>query len=132
MGIGGSPEGVLAAAGIKCLGGDMQCKMWPRDEKERKQLIADGNEKDLDRIFWPTTWPTEKTLSFPPPASATARYCAASVPKGTTAITHSIFMRAKSQTVRFIRATPRLHKKPFVCARTTASTDLVISAFLLH
>ena len=37
MGIGGSPEAVLAAAGIKCLGGDMQCKMWPRDEKERKK-----------------------------------------------------------------------------------------------
>src|SRR5207244_5707510 len=39
MGIGGSPEAVLAAAGIKCLGGEMQCKMWPRDEKERKKLI---------------------------------------------------------------------------------------------
>ena len=42
MGIGGSPEAVLAAAGIKCLGGEMQAKMWPRDEKEKKQLIADG------------------------------------------------------------------------------------------
>src|SRR2546430_2835101 len=51
MVIGGSPEAVLAAAGIKCLGGEMQCKMWPRDEKERKQLIADGNEKDLDHVF---------------------------------------------------------------------------------
>ena len=52
MGIGGSPEAVLAAAGIKCLGGDMQCKMWPRDEKERKKLIDDGYEKDLDaRLF---------------------------------------------------------------------------------
>ena len=44
IGIGGSPEAVLAAAGIKCLGGDMQCMMWPRDEKERAQLIADGHE----------------------------------------------------------------------------------------
>ena len=46
MGIGGSPEAVLAAAGIKCLGGEMQCKMWPRDEKERKKLIEDGYEKE--------------------------------------------------------------------------------------
>src|SRR5207302_802831 len=38
MGIGGSPEAVLAAAGIKCLGGEMQCKMWQRDDK-RKHLI---------------------------------------------------------------------------------------------
>src|SRR5258707_13061630 len=51
MGIGGSPEAVLAAAGIKCLGGDMQCKMWPRDEKERKKLIEEGHEKDLERVF---------------------------------------------------------------------------------
>ena len=52
LGIGGSPEAVLAAAAIKCLGGDMQCKMWPRDEKERKQLIDEGYEKDLDRVFF--------------------------------------------------------------------------------
>src|SRR5213595_1353277 len=45
MGIGGSPEAVLAAAGIKCLGGDMQCKMWPRDEKERKNLVDTGYKK---------------------------------------------------------------------------------------
>src|ERR1044071_8643659 len=51
MGIGGSPEAVLAAAAIKCLGGDLQCRMWPRDEKERKSLLADGYEKDLDRIY---------------------------------------------------------------------------------
>src|SRR6202140_74096 len=51
MGIGGSPEAVLAAAGIKCLGGEMQCKRWPRDDKERKRLVADGNEKDLERVF---------------------------------------------------------------------------------
>src|SRR5437762_14300110 len=51
MGIGGSPEAVLAAAGIKCLGGEMQSKMWPRDEKERKKLVDDGYEKDLSRVF---------------------------------------------------------------------------------
>ena len=38
MGIGGSPEAVLAAAGIKCLGGEMQCKMWPRDDKEAREI----------------------------------------------------------------------------------------------
>src|SRR5712672_4276211 len=51
MGIGGSPEAVLAAAAIKCLDGDMQCRMWPRDDKERKSLIADGYEKEIDRVY---------------------------------------------------------------------------------
>src|SRR5437867_3579297 len=51
MHIGGSPEAVLAAAVIKCLGGEMQCKMWPRDEKERKKLIDGGYEKNLSRVF---------------------------------------------------------------------------------
>src|SRR5438045_4642501 len=51
MGIGGSPEAVLASAGIRCLGGEMQAKMWPRDEKEKKQLVADGWEKDIGRVY---------------------------------------------------------------------------------
>src|SRR5438045_2172599 len=51
MGIGGSPEAVLAAAGVKCLGGEMQCKMWPRDKAERETLVEEGYEKDLNRVF---------------------------------------------------------------------------------
>ena len=51
LGIGGAPEAVLAAAGIKCLGGEMQARMWPRDQTERGQLIADGYEKEIDRVF---------------------------------------------------------------------------------
>src|ERR1051325_566870 len=50
VGIGGSPEGVIAAAAIKCLGGDMQMKMWPRDDKERAQLIQDGYEEALRKV----------------------------------------------------------------------------------
>ena len=74
MGIGGSPEAVLAAAGIKCLGGDMQCKMWPRDEKERKKLIDDGHEERSRTAFTsPTIWRTAKTSFSARPASATAR-----------------------------------------------------------
>src|SRR5437588_502710 len=37
MGVGGSPEAVLTAAALKCLGGDIQCKLWPRDDHEREQ-----------------------------------------------------------------------------------------------
>ncbi|MGI6443332.1 MAG: class II fructose-bisphosphatase [Synergistaceae bacterium] len=44
MGIGGSPEAVITACAIKCVGGNMQCKLWPRDDKERELC----EEKDMD------------------------------------------------------------------------------------
>src|SRR5436305_12902899 len=105
MGIGGSPEAVLAAAAIKCLGGDMQCRMRPRDEKERKSLIADGYEKDLDRVYEADDLANGQNILF----CATGISDSALLPGvrargGVTAITHSSLMRAKSKTVRFLRA----------------------------
>jgi fructose-1,6-bisphosphatase II len=49
MGIGGTPEGVISAAAIKCIGGVIQCKAWPRDEKEREAAIAAGI--DIDKVY---------------------------------------------------------------------------------
>ena len=112
MGIGGSPEAVLAAAGIKCLGGDMQCKMWPRDDKERKKLIDDGYKKDLDRLYSADDLANGQNIIF----CATGISDSALLPGvrargGVMAITHSILMRAKSKTVRFIRARHNLQTK---------------------
>jgi fructose-1,6-bisphosphatase II len=111
MGIGGSPEAVLAAAGIKCLGGDMQCKMWPRDEKERNQLIADGFEKDLERIFMADDLANGKNIVFCATGISDSALLRGIRSQGDKAITHSILMRAKSKTVRFIRATHDLKNK---------------------
>jgi len=49
LGIGGAPEAVLAAAAIKCIGGAIQCKIWPRSNEERDKLKADGI--DLEKIY---------------------------------------------------------------------------------
>jgi fructose-1,6-bisphosphatase II len=49
MGIGGTPEGVISAAAIKCLGGALQGKLWPRNEDERRQLVEAGY--DVDRVL---------------------------------------------------------------------------------
>src|SRR6266496_4285610 len=112
MGIGGSPEAVLAAAGIKCLGGDMQCKMWPRDEKERKKLIADGYEKDLDRVYSADDLANGQNIIFCATGiSDSALLRGIRAHGGVTAVTHSILMRAKSKTVRFIRARHNLQTK---------------------
>jgi len=49
FGIGGTPEGVISAAALKCMGGDMQGKLWPRDDAERAAAVADGY--DLDAVL---------------------------------------------------------------------------------
>jgi fructose-1,6-bisphosphatase II len=49
MGIGGTTEGVISAAAIHCIGGGIQCKAWPRDEKERKDAMAAGI--DIDKVY---------------------------------------------------------------------------------
>ena len=49
MGIGGTPEGVIAAAALKCMGGEIQGRLWPRDEEERAAAIAEGY--DLDAVL---------------------------------------------------------------------------------
>jgi fructose-1,6-bisphosphatase II len=49
MGIGGSPEAVVTAAALKCLGGDIQCRLWPRNEAEREAAEKDG--LPLDKVL---------------------------------------------------------------------------------
>src|SRR5207248_10904969 len=48
-GIGGTPEGVISAAALKCVGGGIQGKLWPRNDEERQQLVDSGY--DLDRVL---------------------------------------------------------------------------------
>src|SRR5579859_817709 len=62
MGIGGAPEAVLAAAAIKCIGGQMLCRIWPRTDAERDQLKTDG--VDLARIYSVDDLITSNDVSF--------------------------------------------------------------------
>lgn len=111
IGIGGSPEAVLAAAGIKCLGGDMQCMMWPRDDNERKSLVESGHEADLGRVFFADDLANGKNIIFCATGISDSALLKGVKLKGATAITYSVLMRAKSKTVRFIRASHDLQSK---------------------
>lgn len=123
-GIGGSPEAVLAAAALRCLGGDIQVKMWPRDDDERQQLIADGFEKDLNKIY------RAKDLA----SGADVIFCATGISdspllpgvrfEGQIATTHSILMRAQTGTVRHIRALHNLSTKTIRLRSTQAEKKL--------
>ena len=102
MGIGGTPEGVLSASALKCVGGALQGKLWPRDDEERQQLIDAGY--DLDRVLTTDDLVGGEDVFFAATGVTTGallrgvRY----TPDG--AITESIIMRSRSGTVRRIEA----------------------------
>ncbi len=108
MGIGGTPEGVIAAAALKALGGAIQGRLYPRDQAERDSLLADGFDiekvlttEDLvagDDVFFAATGITDGSLL------RGVRYRA----EGAT--THSMVMRSRSGTVRYVEAHHRFEK----------------------
>ncbi len=111
FGIGGAPEGVIAAAAIKILGGEMQARLAPEDEEDLERIRALGIEDhdklllldDLvsgDDIFFAATGITDGDML------SGVRY------RGRTAETHSLVMRGVTGTIRNIFATHTLDKKP--------------------
>jgi fructose-1,6-bisphosphatase II len=102
MGIGGTPEGVISAAAVKCLGGAIQGKLWPRNDDERQKLLDTGYDlgrvlvtEDLvagDYVFVAATGVTDGALL------RGVRYTR------TGAVTDSIVMRSRSGTIRKVEA----------------------------
>jgi fructose-1,6-bisphosphatase II len=107
-GIGGTPEGIIAACAMRCLGGSIQGRLWPRDDAERRRAMDAGHDlgrvlttADLvtgDNIFFCATGITDGELM------EGVRY----TPEGPT--THSIVMRSKSGTIRDVRSEHRIEK----------------------
>jgi fructose-1,6-bisphosphatase II len=102
-GIGGTPEGVLSAAAIKCLGGELLGRLWPRDDEERKAAVDGGYDLDevldADRlvagkdVFFAATGVTDGDLL------QGVRYL-----DDGHATTESLVMRSRSGTVRTVQA----------------------------
>jgi fructose-1,6-bisphosphatase II len=104
VGIGGSPEGVVAAAAIKCLGGDLQMQMWPRDEKERAELIKDGYEEELSKVYFADDLAKGENIIFCATGISDSSLLPGIKMVEHRAVTWSILMRAKHKTIRYIRA----------------------------
>jgi len=102
MGTGGAPEAVLAAAAIKCIGGAIQCKIWPRDEKEREKLKADGI--DPDKVYVTDDLVRGNDVSFAATGVTSGELVGGVEYFGWGARTSSVMMRSRSGTVRFIQA----------------------------
>lgn len=108
MGVGGAPEAVLAAAAIKCLGGEIQCKIWPRNDEERNRLKADG--VDLDRVYRTDDLVRGNDVSFAATGITTGDMLDGVQYFGWGARTSSVMMRSRSGTVRYIQARHRWRK----------------------
>ena len=107
-GIGGTPEGIIAACAMVCMGGVIQGKLWPRDDAERRKALDAGH--DLDRILNTSDLVTGDNIFF----------CATGITDGELLhgvryrpegqVTNSIVMRGKSGTIRDIRSEHRIDK----------------------
>jgi fructose-1,6-bisphosphatase II len=108
MGIGGTPEGVISAAALKCVGGEMQGRLWPRDEEERAAIEAAGLDPravlTLDRLVRSDNCFFAATGITDGPLLDGVRFDASSVS------TQSLVMRSRSGTVRRISAHHQLAK----------------------
>jgi fructose-1,6-bisphosphatase II len=107
-GIGGTPEGVISAAALKCVGGGIQGKLWPRNDEERDALVAAGY--DLDRVLM-----TDDLVASDDVFVAATGVTTGALLRGVRyvndgAVTDSLVMRSRSGTVRRIEARHKLSK----------------------
>ncbi|SDJ00961.1 fructose-1,6-bisphosphatase II [Frankineae bacterium MT45] len=108
LGIGGTPEGIISAAALACMGGAIQAKLWPQDDDERQKAIDAGH--DLDKVLTTRELVTGDDIFF----------CATGVTDGDlirgvsyyadAVQTESIVMRSKSGTIRTVSSLHQLGK----------------------
>ena len=108
MGIGGTPEGITAACALKCLGGEIQAKLWPRDAAEREKALAAGH--DLDRVLATDDLVRGENVFFVATGVTSGDLLRGVRYRSGTAYTQSLVMRSKSGTIRVIDSYHRLEK----------------------
>ncbi|MCZ0209264.1 class II fructose-bisphosphatase [Streptomyces achromogenes] len=108
LGIGGTPEGIISACAVKCLGGTIQGKLWPKDDEERQRAIDAGH--DLDRVLTTDDLVAGENVFFVATGITDGELLRGVRYRSETALTESIVMRSKSGTVRRIDSEHRLRK----------------------
>jgi len=106
VGIGGSPEAVISAAAIKCLGGQQLCRMWPKDDQERAQLLDNNvcTEAELRKVWTVEMMAPGSHVIFAATGISDSPMLPGILYRDQHCITHSILMRARNRTVRRIQA----------------------------
>lgn len=112
VGIGGAPEGVIAAAALKCTGGEMQARLWAEDDEDRERCKQMGIE-DIDRILTMDDMVKGDDAIFAATGVTDGELLkGVRMLGGDLAETSSVVMRAKSGTIRYIRTVHNLSRKP--------------------
>ncbi|TCN33640.1 fructose-1,6-bisphosphatase II [Kribbella orskensis] len=108
VGIGGTPEGIIAACAMKCMGGLIQGKLWPRDDEERQKALDAGH--DLDRVLSTDDLVSGDDCFFVATGITDGELLRGVRYRSSIARTHSLVMRSRSGTIRSIESEHQLSK----------------------
>jgi fructose-1,6-bisphosphatase II len=124
LGVGGSPEAVIAAAALKCLGGGIQCKLWPRNEDERRYAQEHGH--DLNRVFTANDLVAGENVFFAATGITDGELLDGVRFVRGGAVTTSMVMRSRSGTTRIIESQHRWDKLMKISQISYANPNLAI------
>ena len=108
LGIGGTPEGIITACSVKCASGTIQAKLWPRNDEERQRALDAGH--DLDRVLTTADLVRSDNVFFVATGVTDGELLQGVRYRAGTASTHSLVMRSKSGTIRYVLSEHRLAK----------------------
>src|SRR6476620_11817050 len=110
LGIGGTPEGIIAACAMKCLGGVIQGRLWPQDDAERQRALDAGHDLDPDHILTTDDLVTGDDCFFVATGITDGELLRGVRYRAGGATTHSLVMRSRSGTIRSITSEHKLQK----------------------
>jgi fructose-1,6-bisphosphatase II len=120
MGIGGTPEGIITACALKCMGGEIQGRLCPQDDAERERAV--GADHDLDRVLTTDDLVSGDHVFFCATGITDGDLLRGVRYHGSGCTTESIVMRSRSGTVRMIEG---YHRRSKIQRYTSADVDAV-------
>ena len=118
LGIGGTPEGIIAACAMKCIGGVIQGQLWPSDDEERQKALDAGHDLDPDHVLTTDDLVTGDDAFFVATGITDGELMRGVRYRAGGCTTDSLVMRSRSGTIRSITSEHQLQK-----LRTFAAID---------
>ncbi|MDF9716974.1 class II fructose-bisphosphatase [Nocardioides sp. ChNu-153] len=110
LGVGGTPEGIITACAMKCLGGTIQGRLWPTDDEERQRALDAGHDLDPDHVLHTDDLVTGDDCFFVATGITDGELMRGVRYSGGGATTDSLVMRSRSGTIRQVVSEHRLSK----------------------